>query len=463
MKSTSKVKGQKSKVKSVVAASRRGFTFDFFVLTFAFCLAFVPARAADPSFANDVAPLLRDNCLACHNSAGKAGKLVMESYDSLMTGGEHGRPIVPGHAAESRIIQMLEGKIQPQMPMGGKLSPELIAILAKWIDAGAPGPAAGEAVALAAPVIPEIKPRVPIAPEIGSLAFSPDGKLLAAGSYKEVDLIDAATGKRLATLAGAADQIRSVAFSGDGKLVAGAGGLAARSGEVIVWSVESKQPVAKIQGHGDCIYGVAFSADGARIATASYDKLIKLWDAASGQETATLKDHIDAVWTLAFSPDGKRLASGAADRSVKIWDAATGQRVFTLSEPQDAVLTIAWHPSGKQIAAAGADKFIRVWDLTDKGGTVMHSTAAHEDSILKIAYSPDGKRLVSSSADRSIKVWDAATLEEQQLLHQPDWVLALAFSPDGKKLAAGRYDGSLSIYDAQSFQEVLKPMLAQKQ
>lgn len=429
----------------------------------ALVLAVLPALAADVSYTKDVFPILRDNCAACHNSTSKMGGMVMESFDSLMKGGAHGSPVLPGKSADSRMVQMLEGKIQPQMPFGSKLKPEQIAVIIKWIDAGAPGPAPGEAAVAAAPVIPDIKPRVPIAPEIGALAFSPDGKLLAAGSYKAVDLLDAATGKRLAKFEGAADQVRSVAFSRDGKLLAAAGGLAARSGEVIVWSVESRQRVATIHGHNDCIYAVTFSADGKRIATASYDKLIKLWDAASGKETATLKDHIDSIWALAFSPDGRRLASGAADRAVKIWDPPTGQRLFTLSEPQDAVLTIAWHPSGKQIAAAGTDKFIRVWDLTEKSGTMAQSMAGHEDSILKIAYSPDGKRLVSSSADHSIKVWDAATLEELQVLHQPDWVLALAFSPDGRRLAAGRYDGSLSVYDAQSFQEVLKPMLAQKQ
>ena len=103
---------------------------------------------------------------------------------------------------------------------------------------------------------------------------------------------------------------------------------------------------ATITGHSDCIYAVAFSPDGATLATASYDKLIKLWDAATGKEIRTLQDHIDAVYALAFTPDGKRLVSGAADRSVKVWDVATGARLYTLSEPTDGINTIALSPDG---------------------------------------------------------------------------------------------------------------------
>ncbi len=436
---------RKAKVKSVVAA--------------AFCLA-VPVQGEGWPAA---ASILRGNCLVCHTAATKLGGLVMESYESLMKGGTHGPAIVQGKSAESRLVLMLEGKIQPQMPQGGKLAAEHIKTLVNWIDAGAPGPAPGEAApTLAAPGIPDIKPRKAVAPLIASLAFSPDGKTLAAGAHKTVNLLEASTGKPIAQLGGHADVVRAVAFSRDGRRLAAAGGAPAQFGEVLVWDLPSHKLLATLRGHADCLYAVAFSPDGARIATAGYDKLIKLWDAASGKELATLKDHIDAIYALQFSPNGKRLASGAADRTVKLWDAVTGERLFTLGEPLDGVLALAFHPSGKQIAAAGADKFIRVWDLAEKGGTLVHSMAGHEDAIVKLAYSPDGKRLASASADRSLRIWDAETLEGQQSLAQPDWALALTFSPDGSRLAAGRFDGSISIYDTRTFQEIVKPILARK-
>jgi WD40 repeat protein len=115
-----------------------------------------------------------------------------------------------------------------------------------------------------------------------------------------------------------------VAFSPDGKLLAAAGGLPGRGGELRIWDVEKRALLHTIAGHADCIYAVEFAPDGASVATASYDKLIKLWNVATGKEIRTLKDHIDAVYALAFTPDGQRLVSASADRGLKFWDVASG-------------------------------------------------------------------------------------------------------------------------------------------
>ena len=417
---------------------------------------------APPDFST-VAPILQKNCLACHASATKMGGLILESYDSLMKGGKDGPVIVPGKSGASRLIEMVEGKVQPRMPLNSDPLPAAdIAALKAWIDAGAKGPAAGETSTVLKPLaVPDIKPEVPVASPVASLKFSPDGKILAVGGYKEVRLIDPATGKTLATFSGHADYVRSIAFSPDGKELAAAGGPPQRGGEIKVWDLESHQLLKTMTGHNDCIYSIAWSPDDKLLASGSYDKLIKLWDVATGKEMRTLKDHIDAVFAVAFSPDGKWLASGSQDRSVKIWDVATGERIYTLSEPTDGINAIAFSPSGKQIAAAGYDKTIYIWDLGEKNGKLAQSLIADEDSILALAWSPDGKVLVSSSADDSIRFRDAGTLNPLSVLeNQPDWVEALAISPDGKWLAAGRFNGTLSLYDMSNAKQVLGPTLA---
>ena len=107
-------------------------------------LAQVKADSA-PSFNNQVAPIFQKNCLACHSSAAKMGGLVMENYDALMKGGAHGAAIVPGKPDQSRLIEMLDGKVQPRMPFGGDpLSAADIATLKTWVESGASGPASGE-------------------------------------------------------------------------------------------------------------------------------------------------------------------------------------------------------------------------------------------------------------------------------------------------------------------------------
>ena len=416
-----------------------------------------------PNFNTQVAPILQKNCLACHSSAAKMGGLVMENFDALMKGGAHGAAILPGKADQSRLIEMLEGKIQPRMPFGGDPLPAAdIATLKAWVESGALGPAPGETSKALAPLpIPDIKPQVSVVSPVASLKFSPDGKLLAVGGYQEVRLFDSATGKPVATLSGHADYVRSIAFSPDGKLLAAAGGPPQRGGEIKIWDVETRKPLKTLNGHKDCIYSVAWSPDGKLLASGSYDKMVKLWDAATGQELKNLQDHIDAVFAVAFSPDGKHLASGSQDRSVKIWDIASGQRLYTLSDASDGLTGIAYSPSGKQIAAAGYDKTIYIWEVGDTEGKLVRSLIADEDSILSLAWTPDAKTLITSSSDGSIRFRDASTLDPIRVIdHQSEWVEALAVSPDGTRLAAGRFNGTLSLYDVKSFKEVLGPWVA---
>jgi tricorn protease-like protein len=436
----------------------------FFVIS-AICPtpALAQAPSGTDSFGSQVAPILQKNCLACHSSAAKMGGLVMESYDALMKGGAHGQVIVPGKADESRLIQMLEGKVQPRMPFNADPLPAAdIAAIKSWIDAGAKGPAAGEAATALAPLaIPDIKPQVPEVSPVASVRFSPDGKVLAIGGYHDVQLVDPATGKEIATLTGHADYVRSLAFSPDGKMLAAAGGLPQQGGEIKLWDVQSHQLLKTLQGHKDCIYSVAWSPDGKLIASGSYDKMVKLWDVATGKEIRNLQDHIDAVFAVAFSPDGKRLASASQDRNVKIWDVATGQRLYTLSDASDGLTGLAYSPTGDQIAAAGYDKTIYVWRLGDNDGRLVQSLIADEDSILALVWSPDGKMIITSSADGSIRFRDAVTLNPVSVIdHQPDWVETLGISRDGKWLAAGRYNGTLSVYDAKTYKQVEGPLTA---
>ncbi len=406
-------------------------------------------RAADaPSFTKDIAPIFDANCAGCHGNGAKMGKLELDSFEGLMKGGSHGVAIIPGKSAHSRLYLMISNQATPAMPLSGKpLAAGEIETIKNWIDAGAKPPAAGEVSTAKKPAIPDIAPRKPVHAQIGALAYSPDGKLLALGTFKEVRLADA-NGATLVTLPGEAEEVRSVAFSPDGTRLAAAGGLPAQRGEVMIWDVAARKLVATVNGHKDCIYAVAFSPDGKTIATSSYDKLIKLWDAATGAEIRTLKDHIDAVYDLAFTPDGQRLISASADRAVKIWDLQTGDRLYTLSEPIDALNTVAIDPTGKFVAAGGLDKTIRVWSLGPKSGKLVNTLIAHEDAILRLAYSPDGRLLVSTAADKTLKVFLAGDLTEIKTYpKQPDWILSLRFAPDGKRFACGRYDGSLAFFD----------------
>ena len=415
--------------------------------------------ATAPSYSSDVAPILKRNCLSCHSATQHKSGFMIDSYSALMKGGKHGAVIVPHDAKASRIIQLLEGDEDPQMPLESDPLPEAqIAIVKAWINAGAgDSPAVDEAHAAAQKLsqIPEIRPEVPVTSPVTTVKFSPSGNVIAAGGYREVRLIDPVTGNVLATLVGHADYVRSIAFSPDGKMLAAAGGSQARGGEIKIWDVQSHQLLRTFAGHQDSIYSVAWSPDGKLIASGSYDKTAKLWDAETGKELFALQDHIDAVFSVAFSPDGKRLATASQDRTVKIWNVGTGRRLYTLSDALDGLTGVAYSPDGSEIAAAGYDKTIYVWKLAEDEGHLRQSLIADQDSILAIAWAGDAQTLVTASSDGSIRLRNPATLDLTSVLdRQPDWVETLDLSPDGKWLAAGRYNGSLSLYNVATAKEV---------
>jgi dipeptidyl aminopeptidase/acylaminoacyl peptidase len=417
--------------------------------------------ASAPTYNKDIAPILEKNCLACHSTAIHPSGLIVESYDTLMKGGKHGAPIIPHDAKGSRLVRLLEGELHPQMPVGADPLPDAeIARIKAWIDAGAEGPAASEKARLpSAPAVPDLKPQAPVVSPITSVKFSPDGKVLAVGGYRELRLIDPDSSRVIAKLSGHADFVRSIAFSPDGSMVAAAGGSPQVSGEIKIWSVASHELLKTLQGHKDCIYSIAWSPDGRLIASGSYDRMVKLWDVSSGKEQSNLQDHIDAVFAVAFSPDGKRLASASQDRTVKIWDVASGRRLYTLSDALDALTSLVYSPSGDQLSAAGYDKTIYTWRLADEDGHLIHSLIADEESVLALVRSPDGKTLVTASSDGSIRFRDTNLSLNGVIDHQPDWVEALDISPDGKWLAAGRYNGAMSLYDMASYKELKAPMI----
>lgn len=411
--------------------------------------------AAQPDFAAASA-VLRKYCVGCHNADDKEGGLILESFESLLAGGENGAVVRAGSSAESRLVRVLTGQAEPKMPPEGSEAPtkEELAILTSWIDAGAKGPT-GAPPDPTKLVVPQIATRVTARPAIHSIAWSQDGKLLALGGYRGVRLVSAENRAILRSLEGAVGNVTDLAFSADGRRLWGASGEPGLFGEVSVWEVSSGSLLTTLRGHKDSLYALALSADGKLLATGGYDQQIILWDALAGQPLATLSGHSGAVFDLQLRGDGKLLASASADRTVKLWDVAARQRLETFGQSLAELYAVALSPDGRRVAAGGVDNRIRLWQLSDTAaeGTnpLLVSRFAHEGPIVRLVWSPDGKSLASSAEDGTVKLWDADEVDERLVLApQPDWGSALVFSPDSKLLAVGRLDGSFELYDAAS-------------
>jgi RNA polymerase sigma factor (sigma-70 family) len=221
------------------------------------------------------------------------------------------------------------------------------------------------------------------------LVFSPDGKTLAAGTSPQdvrgrlmqpggvVALWDVDKGKLTASLKGHKGYVQSVAFSPDGKMLASSSNYAtdvkpnsAWKGELKVWDVTTGKETASLQGHEGQVWAVAFSPDGKLLASGGDDGTVRLWDAVKGQEVATLKGHKAGVHTLAFSPDGKFLASGGGDPlaakpagELKLWDVATRAEAESLAEHKAPVFAVTFARDGKKLATADTDGVVKVWSL----------------------------------------------------------------------------------------------------
>jgi WD40 repeat protein len=333
------------------------------------------------------------------------------------------------------------------------------------------------------------------------LAFSPTEQgVIATSHYRTIRLWNYHTGADIATLSGHHSFIKSLAFSPDGRLLASGTGdlLRGDSGEVRLWDVRTGKTLSAM-GHNDPIYSLAFAPHGRYLASASQDKTVKLWDVETGQEALTLRGHTDTVRSVAFSPQGQRLATASADSTIRIWDAAPWSEesvaadVRTLSHGSDRAVGAVFSLDGRSIASAAAGPALKVWDVAT--GAEQLSVPMSK-AICALARSPDGKYLVTGDADgvarlidaatgricathyardlgpvhgvafspdsrrfaacgwwRVIKIWDVPSgANGLTLARHSQPVLALAFAPDGRSLASAGYDQTIILWDARTGQ-----------
>jgi WD40 repeat protein/predicted Ser/Thr protein kinase len=285
---------------------------------------------------------------------------------------------------------------------------------------------------------------------VNSVAFSPDGQVIASGSWdNSIKLWQVQTGRKLRTLSGHASSVNSVAFSPDGQVIASGGS----DNSIKLWQVQTGRELRTLSGHASSVYSVAFSPDGQVIASGGSDNSIKLWQVQTGRELRTLSGHASSVYSVAFSPDGQVIASGSSDNSIKLWQLQTGRELRTLSGHASSVYSVAFSPDGQVIASGSRDNSIKLWQV--QTGRELRTLSGHASSVYSVAFSPDGQVIASGSRDNSIKLWQVQTGRELRTLSgHASSVNSVAFSPDGQVIASGSNDKTIKLWQVQTGREL---------
>jgi WD40 repeat protein len=291
------------------------------------------------------------------------------------------------------------------------------------------------------------------------VALAPDGKTLAAPAGNEVILWDTDSGKERRRLKGHTSPVLSVAFSPDGKLLAAGDDNQGHQTTLLLWEVDSGKEVAYIAGANQSwTYGLAFAPDGKTLASSSpYETY--LWELATRKRPLKFEK---GARSLAYSPDGKLLAVAEYSDSgfIHLLDAAKGKEVRTLRGHTGSVNAVAFAPKGKVLASGGRDGTVRLWDAAS--GREIIQGPGHAVEIRAAAFAPDGKRVATASgADHTIRIWNSTggapllTIDIPCVQHS--WLCPshhadlLAFEPGGKTLLCDD-----NVFDAASGRRIAR-------
>jgi WD40 repeat protein len=310
---------------------------------------------------------------------------------------------------------------------------------------------------------------------LSAVAFSPDGKTLAVGGYREVLLWDLAAGKPAKRIGAGqiGTMVQAVLFTKDGKSLAEAEGTPYAAGAVKVFDLQSGQAAMNFQEPKGVVLSLDLNPDGKLLAAGCGDAAAYVWSLPEKKLVATLKDHSLAVTSVSFAPDGKHLASASLDKTVQVWEVATwkpDRKKTTLEAP---VRRCCLRDNGAPYWGAGGAVTFRFGLIV--GGHDGRSVQNRMDDKAAPAYRRDIKADLDTgtpldclwfqdpnpgkwniqwayvaASDNTVKAYsfDGQKLELVDTLGgHSDWVYALAISADGKRLASASGDGSVKLWN----------------
>lgn len=424
----------------------------------ALLLAGLATSGAEPasdvvSFRREIAPILAQKCLACHDAEKAKGGYRLDSYERLLKPGDSkSATVTPGQPTASKLWQLLVTKdADDRMPQKDQPLPaDQIGRIERWIHQGAKFDGPDPAVALTALVprtphaVPPMAYTRPVA--ITALAFRPGGQELAAAGYHEVTIwrTNGILRRRLTNIV---ERVAALGFTADGAKLAVAGGSPGKLGEAKLIDAETGTTERVFILTHDLVLALAFSPDGKSIAIAGTDNAIRVFDLASGHQKMLIEQHADWILELAFSPDGSHLVSASRDKSARVFDAKTGSLENSYSGHNDLVSAVAFAPDGKLVFTAGRDRKIHGWNPADAKRT--RELNGMPEETLRLLAVPSG--LLSAGLDGKVRLH---SFDKNGVIREfaglTDRVCSLASDSGTQRIAAGDYAGNVVIWEART-------------
>ena len=280
--------------------------------------------------------------------------------------------------------------------------------------------------------------------KVGALSFSPDGRFLVSGSSDNTLRLWELSTQKKSLIGTLPTEVVSVAFSPDGKRIAAI--------HVFSSVVQVLDPYFRVEkdlrdNHSTNVWRTLFSPGGGQIAVvSSSDHRIRIHDTATEALQFTFVGHLDQVQTIVFSHDGKQLASASRDQSIRLWDPRRGTESMALNAGSKTVDALDFSPDGTQLASGGREHDICIWN--SRTGHLHHKFEGRFTS--NIRFSPSGNKLASTASDQATIIWDTMTGELLHRFKGARYTPAPAFSPNGVYLACQSADQQTMLYNLET-------------
>jgi hypothetical protein len=421
------------------------------------------------NYEDHVKPIFRAKCFSCHNTNKKTADLDLSSYTALMQGGGSGAVIELGAAADSYLFMVMNHDTEPYMPPNSdKLPDEMLQVVRKWIEAGAPEtssskvmlpkkPSVNLSVDVSAGSRPEgpaplpdvlnLEPvvRTSATTAISAIATSPWAKLVAVAGQKQVILYSSETLQPLGVLPFPEGQPRVLKFSRNGALLLAGGGHGAAKGLAVVWDIKTGKRMIEVGDELDEVLAADISADQGLVALGGPGRIVRVYSTATGELAYEITKHTDWIYSLEFSPDSILLATTDRSGGLLVWESYTGREYLNLVGHKGAVNSVSWRIDSNVLASASEDTSIKLWEMEE--GRNIKSWNAHGGGTSSIEFCRDG-RVVSCGRDKVAKLWNQNGEQQRAFEAFGDLALQVTHCDETDRVIAGDWTGEIRVWSA---------------